>query len=207
MRRAWLIIPVKSLAGGKSRLATALTRARRRELNDWLLRRMLAAATIFPGPDRTLLVSRCAAALALGRSAGVHCLTERRPHGLNRAAAQAVRSARARGAGAVMLAACDLPELRALDLRQLARRGARLPRGVLLCPDEHSRGTNALYLTAGATLRFQFGRDSLRRHQTEALRRSLAVRLHRNPRIARDIDTVTQLRRWRRERCRRVAAQ
>jgi 2-phospho-L-lactate guanylyltransferase len=201
-----LIIPVKSLAGGKSRLAPALTPARRRELNSWLLRRMLAAATLYPGRERTLLVSRCAAALALGRSAGVHCLPERRPHGLNRAASQALRSVRARGAGAVMLAACDLPRLRALDLRQLARRGARMSRGLLLCPDEQRRGTNALYLSPGVSLRFCFGRDSLRRHQAEARRRSLPVQLHRNRRLASDIDTVTQLRRWRDGRCRQVAA-
>lgn len=200
--RPWLIIPVKSLTGGKSRLAPALTRARRRELNAWLLRHMLAAAAIFPGRERTLLVSRSAAVLAVGRSAGVHCLAERRPHGLNGAALQAVRSLRARGAGAVMLAACDLPQLRPVDLRELARRGARLSHGLLLCPDELNRGTNALYLCAGAMLRFRFGRDSLRRHQAEARRRSLPVRLHRNRRIASDIDTVTQLRRWRREQCR-----
>jgi len=204
--RPWLIIPVKSLAGGKSRLAPALSRARRRELNEWLLRRMLAAAARYPGPERTLLVSRSAAVLALGRSAGVHCLVERPPHGLNSAAGQALRSVRARGAGAVMLAACDLPRLRALDLRQLARRGAQLTRGLLLCPDEQRRGTNAIYLSAGVSLPFHFGRDSLQRHQTQARRRSLPVRLHRNHRIASDIDTVTQLRRWCEERCRHVAA-
>ncbi len=163
---------------------------------------MLAAAALYPGRERTLLISRCADALALGRSAGVHCLTERRPHGLNSAASQALRSVRARGAGAVMLAACDLPQLRALDLRQLARRGARLSRGLVLCPDEQGRGTNALYLSAGVRLQFRFGHDSLQNHQTQAQRRSLQVALHRNRRIASDIDTVTQLRRWRDVWCR-----
>ncbi len=202
MRRPWLIIPVKSLGGGKSRLAAALTRARRRELNEWLLRRMLAAARVYPGRGRTLLVSRCPSALALGRRAGVHCLVERSPHGLNSAASQALRSARARGAGAVMLAACDLPRLRASDLRGLAQHGAKLARGLLLCPDEHGRGTNALYLSAGVRLQFHFGRDSLRRHQAQARRRSLPLELYRNRRIASDIDTVSQLRRWRAQRCR-----
>lgn len=206
MTRPWLIIPVKSLADGKSRLAPALSRAGRRELNSWLLRHALEAAAVYPGRERTLLVSRCAAALAIGRSVGVHCLQERRPFGLNGAASQALRSVRARGAGAVMLAACDLPRLRAGDLQQLARRGARLSRGVLLCPDERQQGTNAILLSAGVALRFRFGRDSLQRHLAEAHRRSLPVQLHRNRRIAGDIDTVTQLRRWRAEGCRHVAA-
>jgi len=206
MRRPWLIIPVKSLADGKSRLAPALTRARRRELNTWLLRHTLEAAALYPGRERTLLVSRCAAALAIGRSIGVHCLQERRRSGLNGAASQALRSVRARGAGAVMLAACDLPRLRARDLQLLARRGAHLSGGMLLCPDEQQQGTNALFLSSGVALRFRFGRDSLQRHLSEAQRRSLPVKLHRNRRIASDIDTVTQLRRWRAERCRHVAA-
>src|SRR6185437_6194877 len=133
--RTWLIIPVKSLDGGKSRLAKVLSGTRRRALNERLLRRVLRIAAAFPGLRRTLVVSRCPAALALARRWGAHAVQERRPGGLNAAVAQAVGMARRQGAGALLVAACDLPYLRARDLRALARGGGSRQRCVLLCPD------------------------------------------------------------------------
>jgi 2-phospho-L-lactate/phosphoenolpyruvate guanylyltransferase len=196
--RPWLIIPVKSLAHGKSRLAAVLSARGRRQLNELLLRRMLATAALFPGTQRTAVVSRCEETLTIARHCGVLALREPRRRGLNAAVASALRRVRARGATAVMLAACDLPRLRTRDLRAMARAGA-LVRGLLLCPDTSGSGTNALYLAAGTVVRFRFGRASLRGHLREARRRGLPVRLHRSARIAADIDTPAQLRRWRRE--------
>jgi 2-phospho-L-lactate guanylyltransferase len=201
--RPWLLIPVKSLSGGKSRLARVLGAAGRRALNEQLLHRMLKVATRFPGMRRTTVVSRCVGALQLAKQYGAYALRERRAEGLNAAAAQALRSLRRRGAGAVLVAACDLPRLRAADLAALARRGSKCTRTLLLCPDESGTGTNALYICRGSSLRFRFGKDSLRRHRREAGRRGLAVGVYLNARIAADIDTPGQWRRWRKPSRRR----
>jgi 2-phospho-L-lactate guanylyltransferase len=195
--RPWLLIPVKSLDGGKSRLASVLSAAARRELNEQLLHRMLKVATRFPGMRRTAVVSPCGGALELAKQYGAYAIRERRPRGLNAAAAQALRSLRRRGAGAVMVSACDLPRLRADDLSALARRASQCRRTLLLCPDESGTGTNALYICRGSSLRFRFGKDSLRRHRREARRRGLAVEVYLNARIAGDIDTPGQWHRWR----------
>ena len=195
--RPWLVIPVKSLDSGKSRLASVLSTAGRRALNEQLLHRVLKVATRFPGVRRTVVISRCAGALQLAERYGAGTIRERGTDGLNAAAAQALRSLRRSGAGAVMVAACDLPRMRAADLAALARRGARRTRTLLLCPDESGTGTNALYICRGSSLRFRFGKDSMRRHQREAERRGLAVELYANARIAADIDNATQWRRWR----------
>ena len=196
--RPWLVIPVKSLDGGKSRLASVLSATARRALNEQLLHRMLKVASRFPGIGRTAVVSRCWDALQLAKQYGADVIRERHTQGLNAAAAQALRSLRRRGAGAVMVVACDLPRLRAADLAALARRGSKCTRTLLLCPDESGTGTNALYICCGSSLRFRFGKDSLRRHRREARRRGLAVEVHLNARIAADIDTPEQWRRWRR---------
>ncbi len=204
--RPWLIIPVKSLANGKSRLAPVLSARGRRRLNERLLRRVLATAARFPGVGRTAVVSRCQETLTVAERYGATALREPRRRGLNAAATSALRRVRARGAAAVIVAACDLPRLRARDLRAVARAGARLVGGLLLCPDTSGTGTNALYLAAGTVMRFRFGRASLRGHLREARRRGLPVRLHRSARIAADIDTPAQWRRWRRERQRPARA-
>jgi 2-phospho-L-lactate/phosphoenolpyruvate guanylyltransferase len=195
----WLIIPVKSLTQGKSRLARVLGPERRRDLNELLLRRMLATAARFPGRRRTAVVSGCDQALAVAEQSGVTALREPRRRGLNAAVTWALGRVRARRAAPVIVAACDLPRLRAGDLRALAQAGARLPRGVLLCPDEGCSGTNALHLGPRAQLRFRFGAASLRRHVREARRRGVTVELHRSARIAADIDTPAELRRWQQE--------
>ena len=161
-------------------------------------RRFLAA-------DASLVVSRCTAALALARHYGADAVRERN-RGLNAAAAQGLRAIRARTAGPVIVIACDLPLLRTPDLRTLYRRGLRLGADLMLCPDESGTGTNAIYLGQGVRLRFRFGSQSLQKHLRDAQRRGLLTDLYVNARIARDIDTPAQLRRWRRQRLRRASA-
>ena len=53
----WLLIPVKSLADGKSRLQAVLADDARRQLNQMLLIRALAAASGYPGVARTGVIS------------------------------------------------------------------------------------------------------------------------------------------------------
>ena len=57
LERPWLLVPVKSLRCGKSRLESALAPAERRRLNEFFLRHMIAVAGQFPGLARTAVVS------------------------------------------------------------------------------------------------------------------------------------------------------
>ena len=68
--RLWLVVPVKSLRDGKSRLAPVLSVAERRAFNEWLLVRTLQQAALFPGLERTLLVSACEEACACASAQG-----------------------------------------------------------------------------------------------------------------------------------------
>ena len=195
----WLVLPVKGLSRGKGRLARLLSDASRRRLNELLLRHALTIAAAFPGGRRTLVVSRCAATLALARRYGAGAVRERRG-GLNAAVTQGVQAIRARSESPVIVIACDLPLLRAHDLRTLSRRGLRLGADLVLCPDESGTGTNAIYIGEGVQLRFRFGAASLQKHLREAQQHGLLTKLYIEARIARDIDTPAQLRRWRHER-------
>jgi hypothetical protein len=85
------------------------------------------------------------------------------------------------------------PGLTAADVAALvALAGADAPT-VVLAPDRHERGTNALLLRPPDAIPFAFGPDSLARHQAVATARGLPVRLYYAPGTALDLDTPEDL--------------
>jgi len=185
----WLLLPVKPLTRGKSRLAGILGAKQRRALNERLVLRTIDVARAFLGSDSTILVSGCDDALALAREHGLTGLRETGPLGLNRALRQASGEARNRGATAIMTVSCDLPFLEARDLRELAAAAGAASDRVVIASDRHHTGTNAMLVPAAAEFRFRFGLNSLRRHRHEAERLGLSsITLDRFG-LAFDIDT------------------
>ncbi len=191
----WLLIPVKSLGGGKSRLGPVWDAPARRALNEFLVRRMLQISSEVPGAHRTAVISACEDALLLAKSYGIHAIRQLSEPGLSCAAEEGLAALRGLGATDVLVLASDEPLVRPSDIRDLSERGAR-HREVLICPDKHNAGTNAIYLPCQASLRFQFGEGSCRKHFREALRAGLVPRIYLNKRIAFDVDTPADLRLW-----------
>ena len=78
----WAIVPVKPLAKGKTRLAGVLNPAERYALNRQMLEHLLSTLARVPEIERTLVVSRDSAVLALARD------RRRRPDRTRRRGAQ-----------------------------------------------------------------------------------------------------------------------
>lgn len=191
----WLLIPVKSLHTGKSRLRAVLADDARLALNELFLRRMLEAARRFPGRERTAVISDCESVLRIAAACGVRTVPQTSGPGLNRAAREGIVKLRRLGAGDVVLITCDLPMVQAADLRELA--DSRLSEGqIVICPDKHGTGTNAILVPGEAHMEFRFGEGSLSRHCHEALRAGFVPRLHVNHGIAFDVDTPQDLASW-----------
>jgi 2-phospho-L-lactate/phosphoenolpyruvate guanylyltransferase len=191
----WLLIPVKSLHTGKSRLRAVLTDDARLALNEFFLRRMLETARRFPGRERTAVISDCESVLRIATACSVRTIPQISGPGLNRAAREGVIALRRLGAGDIALVACDVPMVRPSDLRELADPGLSEGR-IVICPDKHRTGTNAILIPSGAHMEFRFGENSLSWHCRAALRAGFVARLHVNPRIAFDIDTPRDLATW-----------
>lgn len=189
--RPWLVLPVKSLGGGKSRLGSHLCEMQRRELNLELLERSLATAAAFPGLDRTLLVSRCPDILALARAQGARVLLES-GRGLNEAVSQAVATLKEFNTH-ILVMSCDLPLAEEDDLRALV--GSQ---DVVIATDRAALGTNALCLPPGVEFQFHYGDSSCSRHAEEARRRGLKPRVLQRSKLAFDLDTYADLREWHR---------
>ncbi len=187
----WLLLLVKSAVCGKSRLAPVLDDAARARLNEFLLRRALALAHRFPGRDMTAVISGCTQVLAIAAAHGFRTIEQVDGPGLNAAATHGTRELFRLGAERVLLLPCDVPSVRADDLRELASLGE-----AVICPDRAGQGTNALLVPGKLRLNYQFGQRSLQKHCQELARHGCSARIHRNARIAFDIDTAADLRRW-----------
>jgi|SRR5690349_15688314 len=182
----WLVLPLKSLHEGKSRLSPALGPTQRAELIAQMLDHILEQARVFPGLSRTLLVSACSAARDHAARRGAHVLTENALE-LNAALGHARAYVRAMGADQLMIAPCDLPLVSHDDLRELAA-GAP-PGGAAIAPDSRHEGTNGLYLPIQAELSFSFGPRSFSKHVGAIERLGLKLHTLERPGLAFDIDT------------------
>lgn len=191
----WVVIPVKPLGMGKSRLSSLLPPAERRRLNQRLLRHVLEVAIEVVGAARTIVVSADPAVLATVRTAGAQPCRERGRRELNRALALGARCAMRRGARAVLTLSIDLPELRVAELRQLVDAAGWRP-SVVAAADRLGSGTNALLVAPPGAIRYRFGRDSLREHRRAALRHGCRWRMVDAPGLAFDLDRPADYRGW-----------
>jgi 2-phospho-L-lactate guanylyltransferase len=188
----WIIIPVKGLATGKTRLAPRLDGAQRRELNERLLRRALNAAAGYGSPARTLVVSACEAALRLAREFGAEELHELGEPALNSALHSAADHARARSASELLILHADLPRVTTEDLAALIETG-RAEDAVASATNRDGTGTNALYLPSAAPFVFRFGENSRALHIEAACAADLAFTEMRIAGLAFDVDTPQDL--------------
>jgi len=158
----WLVVPIRSLRDGKSRLAPALDDQQRRELVERLLVRTLERAAQFPGLKRTLVVSACNEARSQASACGAMVIEEHAPAGLNNALRQAQLALRDAGVGRMLMVSSDLPLLQPEDLECLAT--ASSADAIAIAPDRNRQGTNGIGLHAAMDFDFSFGPNSFQRH-------------------------------------------
>lgn len=191
----WLLIPVKSLASGKSRLLPLCNDKVRRDLNEFFLRQILLTASRFPGHGRTAVISDSEEVLRLVETCGARAIRQTSAPGLNSAANEGLTILRNLSAKDILLIACDEPLVQPSDIRDVVERGAGSG-AVVICPDKHYTGTNAILLPAPVSIQFRFGENSCLEHCREVIRSGFSPKLHFNANIALDIDTPRDLAMW-----------
>ena len=179
-----IIIPVRSLRDGKTRLSSVLSKCDRYELNRRFFINTLDVATSLIGLSSVVVVSRCKDVGEVARTWGVQYLFEITKGGLNPALSRASEIVRSRGIKKVLVLASDLPLLNRTDLRLLIAKAGR--NGGAIAPDRCLRGTNALCVPAGGAFKFRFGADSFGKHKIAAQR--CGIRLYALPRCSLSFD-------------------
>ncbi len=180
------MIPLKSSADGKSRLASVLSEAERAELVRVMAAHVVEAASATPGAH------------------GVHVLAAARDlvprpceyiadggAGLNAAVTRAARELRAQGAGRMLILHGDLPFVTPDEIGALVREC--VDDHLVAAPDVREAGTNALAFSLSRDFTTRFGPGSLEAHRLAADAAQMPFRLVRRSGLAHDIDEPRQL--------------
>jgi len=191
----WLLMPVKSLRGGKGRLAPVLDAEARAAFNRFLLTHMIDVARDFPGAERTAVISASDEVLSVVAAAGMLAIRQSEAPGMNAAVAEGVASLRSR-ADDILILPVDLPLVVPDDLRRFAAIDRRCR--IVLCPDRRNSGTNGMLLRGAVAFDFGFGEDSFALHWQRATQAGAMPCRFDNARIAFDIDGPEDFEAWRR---------
>ncbi len=187
MQRVTVLIPVKALALGKSRLSGALSPEHRVRLTEDVLRRLIHLLHGERRINGIAVVSRDPQLRSWLRGRRVRLLHES-GEGLN----AALREARAQlpGAAALLVLPSDLAALSAQDVSAMLD-AAAFPdgRSVVIAPDRHGSGTNALLVRPPGLIDFHFGPDSAALHAAAARAAGVEPVVYRSDSIALDLDS------------------
>lgn len=188
----WAIVPVKPLRRGKSRLAGMLTEDERTALNQELLERTLKVLSGLKELSQVLVVSRDPHALTIARNHGAKTVQEDgQPH-LNTALARATVMAQVQATHGILVLPADLPLLTADDVRALIDRAAKPP-VVVIAPDRHGKGTNALLMVPPGQIEYDFGEGSFQKHCDRATKSGARLEIVNLPSLGLDLDVPEDL--------------
>ncbi|WP_037412061.1 2-phospho-L-lactate guanylyltransferase [Candidatus Solirubrobacter pratensis] len=182
--RTAAVLPVKSFGIAKSRLGSAFPH--RPTLAEAMVGDVLAALGQVPGLDDVIVVTAEPAAARAADAAGAHVVHDPEEAGQSAAASRGIDAAVERGAGRALLVPGDCPALNPAEVMQLLARTA----AVVIVPDRHGTGTNALLLTPPSAIAPAFGTGSFARHSALAGGRAEVCEV---PSLRLDVDTPDDL--------------
>jgi 2-phospho-L-lactate guanylyltransferase len=192
----WAIVPVKPLRSGKTRLANVLTQEQRTDLNRRLLAHTVDTLKAIPEIEHVLVVSRDPAALSLAREHGARTEKESGAPHLNVALRRATAIAKSYGTHGVLIVPADLPLIGPDDVRAMLKLAGQPP-VVVIAPDHHHDGTNALLVCPAGLIEYEFGPGSFQRHCECAVQAAARLEICDLPSLALDMDLPEDLERVR----------
>ena len=188
----WAIVPVKPLRRGKSRLAGTLTDDERAQLNENLLNHTLETLSGLKELEQVLVVSRDPHALTIARKHGARTVREDGQPQLNTALTRATVVAKVHATSGVLILPADLPLLSQTDILSLIERATNPP-VVVIAPDRHEKGTNALLMSPAGLIEYDFGDGSYHRHCQRAKKAGARLEIVNLPSLSLDLDLPEDL--------------
>jgi 2-phospho-L-lactate guanylyltransferase len=188
----WAIVPVKPLRRGKSRLAGTLNENERAELNQKLLIQTLTTLSSLKELDQVLVVSRDPHALTIARNHGAKTIQEDGQPQLNTALTRATVLAKVQAIQGVLILPADLPLLTKEDVLTLIDSAAKPP-VVVIAPDRHKKGTNALLMVPPGLIDYEFGEDSFQKHCERVKKSGARLEIVELPSLGLDLDMPEDL--------------
>ncbi|HEX2071938.1 MAG TPA: 2-phospho-L-lactate guanylyltransferase [Thermoleophilaceae bacterium] len=188
--RTIAILPIKSFGAAKQRLAGLLGSGARQALVQAMFQDVLASLRRAEGLDAIAVVTANAVAARAARGERVVVLDDSEETGHNEAAALGVAYAVGHGFERVLLVPGDAPLLDPDEIETLLRDDSA---GLVVVPDRHGAGTNALLIAPPTAVAPSFGPGSCARHEQVAVAAGVRCRVDPLPSLAVDVDTPEDL--------------
>jgi 2-phospho-L-lactate guanylyltransferase len=190
--RTAAVLPVKSFGSAKQRLAPLLGAGSRHALAQAMFQDVLASLRRVEGIEQIVIVAS-EPSVDFATAEDVAVLEDERRDGQSPAALAGIRWATAAGFDRVLLVPGDTPLLEAAELDALLNGAEADGTQVVIVPDRHHEGTNALLLSPPGAIEPSFGPGSLERHVEAAADAGVSHRVERVPSLAFDVDTSDDL--------------
>jgi 2-phospho-L-lactate/phosphoenolpyruvate guanylyltransferase len=183
--RTTAIVPVKGLADANGRLQSILSPAERTRLAEALFLDLIVKLPRSRCIDDLMIVTADESVARQARWFGHQLLVQDADEGHSQAAAAGARAAMEEGADRVVMLPVDCP---LLEIDDLDSHIGRSPRTVLIVPDRHGTGTNALMLTPPEIFEPAFGPESCARHVSRARASGISFALEQVESLSADLD-------------------
>jgi 2-phospho-L-lactate guanylyltransferase len=190
-----IVVPVKPLAEGKTRLHGRLSQEAILTLNSQLFLGTLQVVADLRDLADVYVVSRSAEVLQQANDHGCNPCREPALFDLNRAIGLGRDEAAKAGATELMVVPVDIPWLSPTALRALVSEFRR-KYDVMIVTDRARSGTNLLLWRPIGTAEFLYGSHSAVRHANAAGRLDLRIDVRQDRQLSFDLDTPADFEQW-----------
>ncbi len=188
-----VVLPVKRFEIAKRRLGDGGLRSSDRvALATGMLTDVLETLKLASNIDDVVVVTGEPNAEVLARGYSAQVIADDPLEGHSAAALRGIEWAVSNGAFHVLVLAGDAPAVRATEIDELVDKLSDGPE-VVIVPDRHGTGTNALLLTPPDVIEPSFGDDSRARHERLATEAGATVRIAEIESLMLDVDTPDDL--------------
>ena len=187
-----ILIPVKSLANAKQRLASLLDQPTRTKLAQAMLFDVLETLSAWKSRPDVSIVTSDSFTLELARRFEFQIIPDNTNRSETDAIEMATRFCEARGVESTLVIPGDIPLIQVQELEQILE--AAPAEGSVLAPAADGRGTNAAWRRPAGLFPLRFGNDSFKPHLAAARATQKPCVVLSLPGIALDIDNPADLR-------------
>jgi 2-phospho-L-lactate guanylyltransferase len=188
--RTLAIVPIKRFALAKSRLRERFSSEQRRAIAEAMVTDVLGALATSRELAGVLVITNEPIVVPIAERLGASVAADTREGGQSAAAAIGIAAALRDGVERVLLVPGDCPALDRDELDELLTGHAE---AVVIVPDRHGSGTNALLLAPPDAITPAFGPGSFERHSELARAAGVSLAVARPETLLLDIDTPADL--------------
>jgi 2-phospho-L-lactate/phosphoenolpyruvate guanylyltransferase len=188
----WAVVPLKSPENAKSRLSGVLSPVQRRQLLFTLAERVIRALQATRGINDVAIVTASKEIAAFARRLGAQLILQSAEAGTAAAFAAAIQQLQPLQLQRLLMIAGDLPLVSPAAIEQVIACADSQP-GVVVVPDRHRVGTNALLCAPPEVMAPCFGQDSFQLHLRAAETAGIAAHVLEVNELALDLDVADDL--------------